>query len=370
MKIKNEFFFFIKNEFSFSKTKLIYALKITIAASIGGAIAFYLSYYKQIGLGWWIGSSIFAIPSITLAASLKKGIQRINATFLGCFVGFILSLIIEKNNFLFILFTLITTSIWCTLRFGSKKFSYQYFLSGILSLMIMAALFENESPLYIAFARVIDTIIGVIITLVIFYCLWPKRQKIIWQVFEHEKIIVQKLALIYEHKSNSILHEKELNSILNRRMEIQIIDELSLLKQFQDDIKLEFFEKDKKIKLINETFSYYEELFILIKSLPKFSITEGKSIAHLSQIKPILEQIFSKISQSIKENKLNSEIELLFHDLKEKLEISAAQKEFLNYSIISNLEFYSFIDSSEKIINKINFHMKSNQNEIRISGFK
>jgi len=65
MKIKNEFFFFIKNEFSFSKTKLIYALKITIAASIGGAIAFYLSYYKQIGLGWWIGSSIFAIPSIT-----------------------------------------------------------------------------------------------------------------------------------------------------------------------------------------------------------------------------------------------------------------------------------------------------------------
>ena len=150
------------------------------------------------------------------------------------------------------------------------------------------------------------------------------------------------------------MHEKELNSMLNRRMEIQIIDELSLLKQFLDDIKLEFFEKDKKIKLINETFSYYEELFILIKSLPKFSITEGKSIAHLSQIKPILEKIFSKISQSIKENKLNSEIELLFHELKEKLEISASQKEFLNYSIISNLEFYSFIDSSEKIINKIN----------------
>lgn len=363
--MKNDFNYFFKNEISFSKTKIIYAIKMTIAASIGGAIAFYLSYYKQIGLGWWICSSIFTVPSITLAASLKKGIQRINATFLGCFFGLIISYIIGKNSILFVVFAFISIFIWCTLSAGSKKFNSHYFLAGILCLMIIGTSFsKKETPIYITSARIIDTLLGVIIALLVFYFLWPKRQKIVWQVQEHGTMIIKNLAIIYKEKLQSLLLAKEVNISKMRRIEISVIDEFSLLKQFQDDVKMEFFDQDKKLNLINKTLSYYEELFMLIKSLPLYSISEGKSLIHSPKIYSLLQQLCPIISTSIEKNEYDVNCEFIFSEIKLQIEKSILDQEHLKYNVLSNLEFYSFVHNSEKIIKKINQYEKNISNEL------
>ena len=146
MKFLNNFIPFLKKELNPSPSRIIFALKVTLCACIGGSLAVYMNLIQHTHFGWWICSTIFSIPALTMGATVYKSIQRIGATIIGCSIGFLISFVV-KHDPVFLLFAVaMNTFIWSLLKMITPKQEYTFVLGGVLCFMIFSSYFFNEEP--------------------------------------------------------------------------------------------------------------------------------------------------------------------------------------------------------------------------------
>jgi hypothetical protein len=399
----------IKNSFELLKEdlkpnieKVIFSIKVTLAACIGAGVAVYLNLVAQKNYGWWICSTIFSIPALSIGATVYKIMQRFIATIAGCLLGLLIVPIVTHNpKYLFIAVCL-NTFIWSYLKAAYPKQEYTFSLSGILCFIVFNANFLHTSPIELAFLRTIDTLSGFAIVLLIFAIIYPSIHTASKQIDELNQSILYEISKIYSKRVHYYLtgDSEDLDKI--KKLNIDIINKIISLNQLIKDKNIEIIYKEKtnylnlfrhskklrekinslsllhkkfpknifpkKTKLIKKNTKQDEYiklemdfsfLLILVNNISSFHSLEKDNILEQIDIKNDFFHLISLTKKLLQPKKTNIqkmkilvlEINEIINNIHIKFDLIISQKEHLTFPLIDNLRAYDFLKHSKEIVN-------------------
>ena len=344
---------FLKRELEPSASRFFFAFKVTVCAILGSLFSYFLSVKYHVPFSWWILSTIFSIPSITLAATFYKSMQRMIATIVGCLLGFALSFFVKSHPNFILLVVAGNTFFWSVLKVRFPKQDYTFLLSGILCFLIFSASFLKEDPAQMAVFRVLDTMMGIVIYFFVSY-LWPHSIGNEKHSQELNRIIHSKLSHLYVLRIKDYLHGTSTDSSAKHHLNISIIDGILLLKKIENEEHrsenllstpcenlLCLVNNISSSSRLNKNTAIFPDDFI--HNMIEMSDIIANLIKNMYDIKPIPQKLMDRIL------KLKN---LLSHDRVEFFQ----NKRHLEYQVRDNLKFYEFINVTEEILE--NFHIE------------
>jgi hypothetical protein len=144
--------------------KLRRTTKMAYQAAIAIALAELLNMYFYVERGYWIVLTAMVLTTQTWGESVKRAFERVGMTALGGAVGTALYFCIPANQSNMFLF-LVLFSVF----FAVYMAKIQYFISMFFLTFFVVFLFAliNEWDLHLLRARIIDTVLGAVIALVV-----------------------------------------------------------------------------------------------------------------------------------------------------------------------------------------------------------
>jgi uncharacterized membrane protein YccC len=194
----------LKNNISFSSSHFRHALRITIALLVG----YLFSLFQFLGIGhtYWILITIVAILKPAYSITKKRNLLRLYGTIAGAVIAYGILHYIHINQ---ILFTILLLSMIMCFSFLKGK----YFWAVLFMTIYIFLSFNFLSPGHVNIIfrdRIVDTIIGAIITSLVAYVVLP--------VWEH----TQNLDLMKKSaECNLIYFQTVISKFLEEKFDIQ-----------------------------------------------------------------------------------------------------------------------------------------------------
>ncbi|WP_374461067.1 FUSC family membrane protein [Chryseobacterium taeanense] len=233
----------LKNNISFSSSHFRHALRITIALLVG----YLFSLFQFLGIGhtYWILITIVAILKPAYSITKKRNLLRLYGTIAGAVIAYGILHYIHINQ---ILFTILLLSMIMCFSFLKGK----YFWAVLFMTIYIFLSFNFLSPGHVNIIfrdRIVDTIIGAVITSLVAYVVLP--------VWEH----TQNLDLMKKSaECNLIYFQTVISKFLEEKFDIQeykvkrknaIIALANLSDNFQRMIS-EPKNQQKKLELVHQ----------------------------------------------------------------------------------------------------------------------
>lgn len=194
----------LKNNISFSSSHFRHALRITIALLVG----YLFSLFQFLGIGhtYWILITIVAILKPAYSITKKRNLLRLYGTIAGAVIAYGILHYIHINQ---ILFTILLLSMIMCFSFLKGK----YFWAVLFMTIYIFLSFNFLSPGHVNIIfrdRIVDTIIGAVITSLVAYVVLP--------VWEH----TQNLDLMKKSaECNLIYFQTVISKFLEEKFDIQ-----------------------------------------------------------------------------------------------------------------------------------------------------
>ncbi|SDI71438.1 Uncharacterized membrane protein YccC [Chryseobacterium taeanense] len=194
----------LKNNISFSSSHFRHALRITIALLVG----YLFSLFQFLGIGhtYWILITIVAILKPAYSITKKRNLLRLYGTIAGAVIAYAILHYIHINQ---ILFTILLLSMIMCFSFLKGK----YFWAVLFMTIYIFLSFNFLSPGHVNIIfrdRIVDTIIGAVITSLVAYVVLP--------VWEH----TQNLDLMKKSaECNLIYFQTVISKFLEEKFDIQ-----------------------------------------------------------------------------------------------------------------------------------------------------
>ncbi len=195
----------------------------------------------------------------TVVNSYRAGINRVQGTILGAIIGMVFSTIKRSSPFLCALGAIIIIVV-CN-KFKWKK---AIVISNTVFLAIMINL-TSKTPLEYSFFRILDTILGIVISVLVNYLIFaPKLHERILEVRDEiNNNIISKFREIYENRE--IKNLEDLRALINNYESLVTSLEEERVIYHGEDPDLDSF--SALIKSYEIIFIYLEALLLLNKDM-------------------------------------------------------------------------------------------------------
>lgn len=170
MRAANPLKAFVKNYIGLDRKSFHYGLRLSFSAWLAFTIATVIGIQNA----FWAAMPIFVVAQATRGLTLERGIYRVLGTIIGAIAGFGILQFIDTPYL-----ALSLLAIWVGLFAGITHLlhgvhSYAALLSGITAaVVIIPSMFQPEAYLELAIARVICTIIGVLVITIVAWFFTP-----------------------------------------------------------------------------------------------------------------------------------------------------------------------------------------------------
>jgi uncharacterized membrane protein YccC len=147
--------------------------------SVRVALAMVLAYYVGMSMGWekphWAGLAVALCSLGTVGGSLRKGLLRINGTFLAGAVTLLLLALFPQDRWPY-LFVTATFVAFCTYMMGHSSRWYFWSIGGyVMPLLALAGGVESASAFETVVLRLQQTTLGVVAFTAVSLLLWPQH---------------------------------------------------------------------------------------------------------------------------------------------------------------------------------------------------
>ncbi len=198
------------------------ALQVMVAATV----AICVGYAFNLDYSYWVTLSAIITIRATTGASIKRAKERIFGTIMGILTGAMLLYLIPNTNYFIITVPLFT---FLAVYLFNNYYYYSIFFTSILLILLLSH--GAPSIWHFAFARILDTFIGVTIGLIASYLLWPNASRI-----ELKKNLQKTLSCSQNYfalLSKNIL-EKNTTTTSDEKYEIEnsLIESMRSFKEF------------------------------------------------------------------------------------------------------------------------------------------
>ncbi len=247
----------------------------------------------------------------TVINSYKAGVNRMQGTIIGAILGLIFSTIRKGNPFLISLGTIIIIT-FCN-KFKLKK---AIVISNTVFIAIMINL-SAKTPLEYSFFRLLDTLLGIVISVLVNYLLFaPKlHEKILEVKAEIKSNIINKLSAIALHEEIDDL--EDLSSLISKYNNlVAALEEEHVIYRGEDSYLDSFINISKSL----EALFIYLEALMLIKRKETGISTDN--LALLSEATGIDSEVLSGVIYKRNGIGLQNEENIIFnYNLRKALEI-------------------------------------------------
>ncbi|MGM9974269.1 MAG: aromatic acid exporter family protein [Clostridiaceae bacterium] len=247
----------------------------------------------------------------TVINSYKAGVNRMQGTIIGAVLGLIFSTIRKGNPFLISLGTIIIIT-FCN-KFKLKK---AIVISNTVFIAIMINL-SAKTPLEYSFFRLLDTLLGIVISVLVNYLLFaPKlHEKILEVKAEIKSNIINKLSAIALHEEIDDL--EDLSSLISKYNNlVAALEEEHVIYRGEDSYLDSFINISKSL----EALFIYLEALMLIKRKETGISTDN--LALLSEATGIDSEVLSGVIYKRNGIGLQNEENIIFnYNLRKALEI-------------------------------------------------
>jgi hypothetical protein len=174
--------------------------KMAIQAAISIAIAEFISLYFNFERGYWIALTAMALTTQTWGESLKRSLERIGMTILGGGVGTALYFVLPENSTVYVMVLLLFV-FFAVYMAKSNHLIFVFFLTCFLVFLFALG---GDWNLILLRLRIIDTILGAIIAIVVGFFFFPLKRDV-------NQLLVtyfQKMQIILEGVFNNPLPKR------------------------------------------------------------------------------------------------------------------------------------------------------------------
>ncbi|WP_426348938.1 FUSC family protein [Alloiococcus sp. CFN-8] len=247
----------------------------------------------------------------TVINSYKAGVNRMQGTFIGAIIGLVFSSIRKGNPFLISLGTIIIIA-FCN-RFKLKK---SIVISNTVFIAIMINL-TSKSPLEYSFFRLLDTLLGIVISVLVNYLVFaPKLHEKILEVMDEIKAnILNKLSAIAH--GGELVDLEDLSILISKYNTLVAALEEEHVIYRGEDLYLDSFVNTSKSL---EALFIYLEALMLIKE--KGTAISSDNIALLSGVTGISGEELMAVRDKDKGTDTEKEENIIFnYNLRKVIEI-------------------------------------------------
>ena len=147
--------------------------------SVRVALAMVLAYYVGMAMGWerphWAGLAVALCSMGTVGGSFRKGLLRINGTFLAGAMTLLLLALFPQDRWLYLLVTA-TFVAFCTYMMGHSSRWYFWSIAGyVMPLLALASGASSANAFETVVLRLQQTTLGVVAFTIVASLLWPQR---------------------------------------------------------------------------------------------------------------------------------------------------------------------------------------------------
>lgn len=147
--------------------------------SVRVALAMVLAYYVGMAMGWerphWAGLAVALCSLGTVGGSLRKGLLRINGTFLAGAMTLLLLALFPQDRWLY-LFVTATFVAFCTYMMSHSSRWYFWSIAGyVMPLLALASGASGANAFETVVLRLQQTTLGVVAFTVVASLVWPQR---------------------------------------------------------------------------------------------------------------------------------------------------------------------------------------------------
>lgn len=339
------------------------ALRTAIAALVTMLIAFAFHFDKP----YWSAMTVVILANVYTGSVIDKAILRIIGATMGAWIGYFLAGLVVNSLFLYLLaiFLLVSFAIY---YYSFSPHAYAYLLAGLSAFIVISELaVMPDQAFYLAIWRPIDISLGVIVSAVSAWCIFPNNI--------HESLI-KDTDFLFDQVAHLL---KELNQqIFSEKPDFQLIaaDNLELKKRIRKSMELFGFARRelgiKRVKLdqyraiFNQFYDFSRSLSYVLSSYPIET-----SLRQPNQLTESLANFFSTAQEDLRllknafisENKLNAELhtELLLAKLHEVLKGESADEHKLPLKVIKQyLDISPFLNRSALMIGNLSHILINN----------
>ena len=172
--------------------RLHYPIRALIALAIG--LVIYQALHENFSS--WILVSIIMLLQTTTGATFKRASFRVFGTLMGVLIGMLIVIIIPYNKPFY--FAIVLVDLFLLYYWLRISYAITMLFSGLGLIVLLTIFYAGGAPeraWEFAVARVLDTIIGAIIVIIVGYFFWPLRTKRRVQQEVKQTIIVYQTAV-------------------------------------------------------------------------------------------------------------------------------------------------------------------------------
>ena len=172
--------------------KLHYPIRALIALAVG--LAIYQAIHTTFSS--WILISIIMLLQTTTGATFKRASFRVFGTLMGVLIGMLIVIIIPYNKPLY--FAIVLVDLFLLYYWLRISYPITMLFSGLGLIVLLTIFYAGGTPekaWEFAVARVLDTIIGATVVIVVGYFFWPLRTKSRVQQEVKQTIVVYQTAV-------------------------------------------------------------------------------------------------------------------------------------------------------------------------------
>ena len=154
----------IRNNISFRSSSFRHALRLGVAAAIGGLLAASVHLVR----GYWIPMTVVIVLKPNFGGTLQRSVQRITGTVLGALLGALLVLASPEP---WVLWGVLPVLVFFT--FALRNLNYTLFSLALTPTVLLMLDIAHPITVTDSFLRVLHTIIGSVLALLSGYLLFP-----------------------------------------------------------------------------------------------------------------------------------------------------------------------------------------------------
>jgi uncharacterized membrane protein YccC len=149
------------------------ALRTAFSVVVAVLIAFQFHFQTP----YWSGMSVIIIANLYTGSILDKALMRITGTVIGALFGFYLVGLVANSFLLYLIFCFLIIAI-CVYFYHYSNYGYAYLLGALCAFIIICQIIINpHNALYVAIWRPVEIGLGVLVSAISVYAIFPNHLK-------------------------------------------------------------------------------------------------------------------------------------------------------------------------------------------------
>lgn len=244
--------------------------RAALRTAIAVLIAVLISFKFHMQTPYWSGMTVVVITNLYTGSIIDKAMMRIIGTIAGAFLGFYVAGVVANSFLLYLVscFLIITVSVY---YYNFSTYSYAYLLGALCAFIVISQLAINpQNAFLVAIWRPVEIGIGVLISAISAYCIFPNHLKDNISVQVHE--LFDDLSIEFQQLLDCLQHDKlvfDEVSQSNLKLKKDVRKSIELIGAMRRELGVTSEQIDELSAILDSFYDFSRQLHYLIIALPQ-----------------------------------------------------------------------------------------------------